>query len=357
MNTSGDLTVVQKKPTSLSWWQNILLDWEKTQLTLTFLLMLLAALSPLVVKSPYYLGIIILTVIYAYVGISWNIVAGFTGLLLIGHVIFFGVGAFTTIMLLNHLNVSPWIGIPIAGITAAILGVIVAYLTSRYGLKLDYFALFTIALIVALAIIFSQFEATGGAEGIWISYEGESFWKMSFVSKVPYLYIGLGLLLLGVIVQYKLYRSKWGKYFLAIREDEAAAAALGVNITLYKMLSTVLAAALAGMGGGFWVMYTTFVDPFQVFNLGFNVEICLVAPIIGGLGTLIGPIVGAILNKPAVEIIRGTFAAQRGGTSLIIYGLFLIVFILFLPQGVAGLLHTPYEKLRRRVLKTSERKE
>jgi branched-chain amino acid transport system permease protein len=180
---------------------------------------------------------------------------------------------------------------------------------------------------------------------------------MSFVSRVPYLYIALLLLTIGVIIHFLIYRSKIGKYLIAIREDEAAAASLGVNISFYKTTAVVLTAALAGMGGGFYVVYTAFVEPPLVFGLPFNVEL-LVAPIIGGKGTIIGPILGAILNKPVVELVRGWFAAERAGLTLIIYGSLLMFFVLFLPNGVAGLIYKPYNKLRLRLLgRSEERKE
>jgi branched-chain amino acid transport system permease protein len=168
---------------------------------------------------------------------------------------------------------------------------------------------------------------------------------MIFSTKEPYLYIAMALLALGVIVQYRIYRSKMGKYMLAIREDESAAAALGVNTSLYKTLAVVIGAVMAGIAGGFYVMYVAFVEPPQVFDLGFNVEIVMASPIIGGLGSLAGPILGAFLNKPLAELIRGMLSAQTSGSSLIIYGSFLILSILFLPRGIAGALHDLYNKI------------
>jgi branched-chain amino acid transport system permease protein len=340
-----------------NWFFNLFLDWDKTQLAGSFLLIFLIGLSPLFITSPYYLGIVILTVIYAYIGLAWNIVGGFAGQLLIGHISFFAFGAYTTIALLNHFAISPWIGIPAAMIPAGLLGAFIALLTLRYGLKMDYFALFTLALMVILGIIISRIPFLGGAVGMWIPFRGESFVMMSFVSRVPYLYIALFLLTIGVIIHFLIYRSKIGKYLIAIREDEAAAASLGVNISFYKTTAVVLTAALAGMGGGFYVVYTAFVEPPLVFGLPFNVEL-LVAPIIGGKGTIIGPILGAILNKPVVELVRGWFAAERAGLTLIIYGSLLMFFVLFLPNGVAGLIYKPYNKLRLRLLgRSEERKE
>lgn len=328
--------------------RSILLDWDKTQLLISFIILGLIALAPLFIESPYYMGIVILTTLYIFTGISWNIVAGFAGQLLIAHIIFLAVGAYTTIVLYDTYGVSPWIGIWLSGVTAAVLGLAVAFITMRYGLKMDYFALFTIALMVAMKTLFLKWDFVGGAVGMGLSLSDPGFAKMIFDSKTPYLYIALSLTVMGVIVQYLIYQSKMGKYFMAIREDEAAAAALGVNTSLYKTLALVIGAAMAGIGGGFYVMYVTFVEPPQVFDLGLNVEIIMAAPIIGGLGSLAGPVLGGILNKPLAEFIRGTLSAGRSGTTLIVYGTFLIVAILFMPRGVTGVFHSLYLRLRQR---------
>lgn len=328
-----------------AWLRDVFLDWDRTQMVICFFLLGLLALAPLFISSTYYLGIIILATIYAFIGISWNIVAGFSGQLLIAHIIFLAVGAYTTIVLFNNFLISPWVGMLIAGVVAALCGVIVAFITLRYGLKVDYFALFTIALMVALRTLFLKWDYVGGAVGMWFRLTNPSFDKMIFENKPPYLYIGLGLVLIGLLIQYRIYRSKMGNYFLAIREDDDAAAALGVNTSLYNALAVVIGAAMAGVGGGFYVMYVTFIEPPQVFNLGLNVEIVMAGPIIGGLGSLAGPIVGALLNKPFAEIIRGVMAEGRSGGSLIVYGSFLILTIMFMPRGVTGVLHTIYQKI------------
>lgn len=342
------MNITNMEPKRGGWLRDILLDWDKTQLLVSFFVLGLIALAPLFIKSPYYMGIVILTTLYIFTGISWNIVAGFAGQLLIAHIIFLAVGAYTTIVLYNTYGITPWIGIWMGGLTAALLGLVVAFITLRYGLKMDYFALFTIALMVAMRTLFLKWDFVGGAVGMGLSLSNPGFEKMIFASKVPYLYIALGLTVLGVVVQYVIYRSKMGKYFLAIREDDAAAAALGVNTSLYNTLALVIGATMAGIGGGFYVMYVTFVEPPQVFDLGLNVEIIMAAPIIGGLGSLAGPVLGGVLNKPLAEFIRGTLSAGRSGTTLIVYGTFLIVAILFMPRGVTGVLHTLYLRVRRR---------
>jgi branched-chain amino acid transport system permease protein len=336
--------VLVKKP-SRSWLRYLFGNWDRAQLVISFFIIAVVGLISVVTHSPYVLGILILATLYAFVGITWNIVAGFAGQLLIAHVIFLGVGAYTTMVLNNRFDITPWIGIPVAGIVSGVLGLVVSFITLRYGLKADYFALFTIALMVTVKTIFLKWKFVGSALGLWLQL-GDAGWKnMIFSTKEPYLYIALGLLAFGVIVQYRIYRSKMGKYMLAIREDEAAAAALGVNTSLYKTLAVVIGAALAGIAGGFYVMYVAFVEPPQVFDLGFNVEIVMASPIIGGLGSLAGPLLGAFLNKPLAELIRGLVSAQTSGSSLIIYGSFLILSILFLPRGIAGALHDLYNKI------------
>ncbi len=333
-----------KKP-SLSLWQRIFYSWDYTQMFVCFVILFLIALSPLVIKSPYYMGIVVMTTLYAFIGISWNIVAGFAGQLLIAHIIFLATGAYTSMVLYMRFGISPWLGILAAGLVAALLGLIVAFITLRYGLKMDYFALFSIALMVALKTLFLKWKFVGGAVGLGLSLSATGFKNMIFNSKVPYLYIALGLAVAGMIIQFLIYESKIGKYFFAIREDEAAAAALGVNTSRYKTLALLIGSAMAGIGGGFYAIYVTFIEPPQVFNLGLNVEIIMAAPIIGGLGSLAGPVLGSVINKPLAELLRGILSAERAGSTLIVYGSFLVLCIMFLPRGVTGLvqdLHTKW---------------
>lgn len=353
MKTSTSVVVTSKA--QRNWLSFFFGDWDHTQLTISFLILGLIALAPLFVHSPYYLGILVLATLYAFIGISWNIVAGYAGQLLIAHIIFLAVGAYTTLVLLNRFMISPWVGIPIAGLVAALLGIFVAFVTLRYGLKADYFALFTIALMVALKTLFLKWDFVGGAVGIGLSLSEPSWQKMIFDDKEPYLYIALALAVLGLLVQYQIYRSKMGKYFMAIREDESAAAALGINTSLYKTLAVVIGAAMAGIGGGFYAMYVTFVEPPQVFDLGLNVEIVMAGPIIGGLGSLAGPVLGALVNKPLAVLIRGFLSAERSGSSLIVYGSFLILAILFMPDGLSGVLRKLYNKLSGRFTGSTSR--
>lgn len=337
MKTSNNnLSSVNRK--NIRFW--FVSNWERFQTLLVIIIFIFLASTPVYIKSPYYMGIIILATLYAYVGITWNIIAGFTGQLLMAHIIFLGVGAFTTIVLYNKFQISPWIGMFAGGIICACLGFVVSLLTLRYGLKSDYFSLFTIALMVTIKTIFLKWKLVGGAVGMWIRLSDPSAKDMIFLDKAPYLYIILTMLIIAYIIQYKIYNSKMGKYFVAIREDENAASSLGVNTAKYKTLAVVIGTALAGIGGGFYVMYVTFVSPTSIFELAINVEICVASPVIGGLGSLAGPILGAVIYKPMAELVRGLFSATRSGSSLIIYGSFLVLAILFMPRGIAGIIRS-----------------
>ncbi len=344
----------QQELKKLNWLTRTFLDWNNAQFICGLLIILLAALSPLVVESPYYLNIIILTALYAYVGLAWNIVGGYAGMMLFGFIPFFGLGAYTTVILLNVFSISPWIGILLGAIPAVLLGLFIAFLTLRYGLKEDYFILFSMAVMVVLALTFSKIKIAGGAIGISIPYTGPSLLKMAFASKTPYLLLSLGLLLLGLSANFLVARSKLGRYLVAIRESEEGAQALGVNISLYKTIALLISTGLNGLAGGFYLVYTTFIDPPLVFGAPFNFEL-IMAPIIGGRGSVLGPILGAMLNKPMAELVRGYFSAEKAGTTLMIYGGLLMIFILFLPKGVVGLVKEPYMRWRSRVLDSLEK--
>ncbi len=348
MSTLNVPSAPSVKPSKPNWWRSIWQDWDKTQIALSLILLLLLALFPFVNNNEYYVGALILTTLYMFIGISWNIVAGFTGQMLIAHISFVAIGAYATVVLFDKYMVTPWIGILLAGVVAGFVGWIMALITLRYGLKADYFALFTIATMTALKTLFLKWDYVGGAIGMGLSLGNPTWQKMIFRAKEPYLYIIIIMVVIALFIQYWIYRSKLGKYFMAIREDESAAAALGVNTTKFKTLSLIIGAALAGIGGGFYMMYVGYVEPPQVFNLGANVEIVLTGPIIGGLGSLAGPVFGAIITKPLGQLLRGAMAGGRGGAHLIVYGSFLILAIMFMPRGIVGVMESLYRKIIRR---------
>lgn len=307
--------------------------------------------------SPFLLSLAILILFWAYLGQCWNIMTGYTGQFSFGHAAYFGIGAYTSTWLLVNMGVNPWIGMIIGGIFAMLFGLFVGFLAFRSGLRGIYFALTTFAFSMVLLFTSSNLAIINKTMGIQVPLIGGDSWlRFQFeTTRVPYYYIILGMMLVSIIVVYLIGRSKLGYYFKAIREDQDAAAALGVNLLRYKMTGMGISSFMTALGGTFYAQYFYYIDPDLVFGFFLNVEI-LLAPIIGGVGTLFGPVVGALILTPLSEFTR-TLIRQppgflpfllplqgRAGVDVMLYGLILIVIIIFLPQGLVGWIR----QLRRR---------
>jgi branched-chain amino acid transport system permease protein len=284
------------------------------------------------ILSSYAITIFIVIFFYAFLGQAWNIVGGYAGQLSIGHAAFVGVGAYTAAILARDFGLTPWVGMFVGGACAAALGTVIGYLGFRFGLRGFYFALLTVAFAEIARIVTANLEATGGALGLYITFTGDPR-HFQFSSNVPHYYIALALMLVATGVAGGIERRRLGAYLAAIRDDEAASEALGVNSFRYKMIAIVISAFLTGMGGTFYAFYFLSLQPNTVFGVPFSVEIALRA-IVGGSGTLLGPILGSFLLTPLAEFSRAYFAGGWTGVHLIAYGLLLIVVVLFLPQGV-----------------------
>jgi branched-chain amino acid transport system permease protein len=285
------------------------------------------------ILSSYAITIFIVIFFYAFLGQAWNIVGGYAGQLSIGHAAFVGVGAYTAAILARDTGLTPWVGMFVGGACAAALGTVIGYLGFRFGLRGFYFALLTVAFAEIARIVTANLEATGGALGLYITFTGDPR-QFQFSSNLPHYYIALALMLVATGVAGGIERRRLGAYLAAIRDDEAASEALGVNSFRYKMIAIVISAFLTGMGGTFYAFYFLSLQPNTVFGVPFSVEIALRA-IVGGSGTLLGPILGSFLLTPLAEFSRAYFATGGWtGVHLIAYGLLLIVVVLFLPQGV-----------------------
>ena len=318
--------------------------WNRIETIAIAAILILFALAPIFIHNPYYLNILVMTVIYAYMGSSWNLLGGFAGQLFIGGgVIFFGIGAYTSTILLVRYGVSPWIGMLCASAVSTAFAFLVAKLTLRYSLKGDYLALFSVALAQVMALIFINVDFLGGAYGFNLPITDDSLALMTWADKRPYLYIGLAMLTGLLCLIHWLQRTKAGKYWVAIRENDTAAETLGVDTARYKMYAMLLCGAMGGMGGTLYAQYTTFIDPNLVFGLPLNFEF-IMPVLIGGKGTILGPLLGASVLKPLSEIIRSTFGNARAGLYLMIYGVLLVVTIIYLPDGVVGLARRLYDK-------------
>jgi branched-chain amino acid transport system permease protein len=282
--------------------------------------------------SSYALTIFILILFYAFLGQAWNIVGGYTGQLSAGHAAFVGVGAYTAAMLSTEWGLTPWLGMFVGALLAAALGAIIGYLGFRFGLRGFYFVLLTVAFAEVCRILVSNIDPLGGALGLYITFTGNPR-QFQFQDQRAYYYTALALMLLATGVVALIERRRFGIYLGAIREDEAACEALGVDTFKYKMLAMVVSSGLTGLGGAFYAFYLFSVQPNTVFGIPLSVEI-IIRPIIGGAGTLFGPILGSFILTPLGELSRQYFG-QSGlhGAHLIVYGVLLVSVVLFLPQG------------------------
>jgi branched-chain amino acid transport system permease protein len=287
---------------------------------------------PVVVNHPYYREIIALIFLWSAMSGAWNIVGGYAGKFSLGHAAFFGVGAYTSGLLYVRLGVSPWLGMLCGMALAVLLALFIGVVTLR--LKGKFFALCTIAfgqLIEILAVYLRS--VTGGSEGLLIPFK-PGILTLTSSSKLIWVYIFCGLMLLVYGVSRWIERSALGYWLSALREDEDAAEALGVNTLHAKLASISISAALTALGGSLFGQYFLWLEPGFVTSLDLSIQFSLFA-IIGGMGTAIGPILGATLITPLQIFLRAASGTAASGISMLIYGLLLIVVVLFMPKGIA----------------------
>lgn len=280
----------------------------------------------------YAITIFTLIFFYGFLGQAWNIVGGYAGQLSVGHAAYLGIGAYTSAVLSVEAGVTPWIGMFVGGALAMVLGTIVGFLGFRFGLRGFYFVLLTVAFAEICRIIVANVDAVGGAIGYYISFTGNPR-QFQFQDNRAYYYVALGFMLAATGLVAWLQGRRFGVYLAAIREDESACEALGVNTFKYKMLAMMLSSFLTGVGGTFYAFYLFSLNPNTVFGVPLSVEI-IIRPIVGGAGTVLGPILGSFILSPLAELARHYFA-QGGwtGAHLIVYGALLIAVVLFLPEG------------------------
>jgi branched-chain amino acid transport system permease protein len=334
---------------------------NKTILKVTAGVLILALLLviPKYVESPYALHMMILLFLSVAMGQSWNILGGFAGQHSVGHAAYFGVGAYTTMMLMHAKQVPPWIGVW-GGIGLVILVALVIG-SICFRLRGPYFVLASIAVaeILRLSAI-NLTSLTNGAEGILVTeitpFKLGGVVVTDFSTKVPFYFIGIFLVLLTLGTTYWVQHSKLGYYFQAIREDQDAAHSLGISISLYKNIGLVISAVLTSLAGAFYGIYVGFVDPPTVLGLDLSVQIMLIC-IIGGMGTLWGPVLGSLVLVPMSEALRSNLvtdllvsfglvnADSKAGLFLkenlahahvLLYGILVVLVILFMPEGLMG---------------------
>lgn len=293
---------------------------------------------PLLVTQPHPRDVMIRIFLYAALAAAWNIVAGYCGQISLGHAVFFGIGAYTSSLLGRELALTPWAGMAAGALLAVGVSQLVGYPVFR--LRGHYFAIATIAVGEIVQALALNWEWIGGARGLYLPLKRpDSFWNLQFhTARAAYYYIALGLLLLALGVTRRLERSRSGYYFRAIREDQDAAASLGVHVAREKHRAIAISAALTALGGSFYAQYVLYIDPETVFPLSLSILICLVA-VLGGVGTLWGPVLGAAVLVPLSEGTRVWLGGSGKALDLLIYGGLIMVVAAVQPAGLMGLLH------------------
>jgi branched-chain amino acid transport system permease protein len=306
-------------------------------------LLLLAALFLIFLLLPifagdYLLTVLILILFFGYTGLAWNIMMGFAGQLSLGHALYVGLGAYTAAALYVHFGISPWLGLLAAVLIAALAGAFLGFLAFRFRIGGVYFAILTIAVAEFARVGFDHLSWTNGSAGLFLpvaQYAHNDLWHLRG-HPVMFYYLLLAAIVLAFIGSRLLLKSRVGYFWLAIREDEEAARSAGIDTFHYKMLAVVISAGMTAFAGVMFAFYYNNLFPEQVFNISQSILIIL-GPIIGGVGTLFGPLLGAFLLEFVAEGLRTLLAwanIDLPGSNQIFFGLVLLAVVIAMPEGV-----------------------
>lgn len=294
----------------------------------------------------YPIRVLALTLLFAALGQAWNIVGGLANQISLGHAAFFGIGAYTSTILLIHFNLSPWIGMIAGAALAGLAALLLSFPTMK--LRGHYFALATLAFSEVLRVIASSWTSvTGGPVGLSVPFSPDSFALLQFKSTAPYYYIILGALVLICAVFLLIQHSALGYRLRAVKENPDAAEVVGVDTTRVKITAAVISAALTAIIGTLYAQFTYFFDPEAVFGVvAISVRAAIIA-ILGGAGTVAGPIIGAFVIVPLEEFANAALSSRAAGLSQLVFGLMLIAIILVEPRGLLVLVSNGIARLRK----------
>ncbi len=306
-------------------------------------IVLLALLGVVLLAAPlfadrYVISVLTTVLWFAYVGQAWNVMMGFSGLLSLGHALYVGLGAYASAALFVHFGIGPWLGLWVAMLAATLAGCFIGFLGFRFGVRGVHFALLTIAFAEVARIGFDHLQWFGGSGGFFIPVAGDAGNDLLNLRGSPTLfyYVILALVAGALALSRRLLHSRLGYQWLAVREEPEAAEAVGVDLFRARITAVAVSSALTALGGVFQAFYFNNLFPEQVFSMGRSIEIILPA-IVGGIGTLIGPILGAFILTPLGELL--TFLIEVSGLDLpglkqLFYGVALVVIVVYRPDGV-----------------------
>ena len=294
----------------------------------------IVACVPLVTTSGVALNFVMMALYATLIAQAWNILGGFGGQFSFGHALFFGTGAYIQAIAQLQGGLNPWVALPMAVAGAAAVGLFVGALSFRYGLKGSYFALVTLAFAEVFRIVAVSVPFTGGGVGLMVPLR-ESVANMQFASRGGYLWLVLAFVVAALLVTWWLRNGRFGAWLQAVRDNEDAARAVGVNPFRVKLAAIGLSAAFMGAAGAFYVQVFQYIDPSIAYGSVTSVE-ALVAAIVGGMGTLWGPVLGAVVLHVLADLTRNLFG-ELPGINMVIYGVVLVLIVIFLPRGIAGI--------------------
>jgi branched-chain amino acid transport system permease protein len=290
---------------------------------------------PLFIESRFWLGFWTTTLFFALLGQSWNILGGYGGQVSFGHAVFFGTGAYVSAVLQVRFGLDAWTSAAIAVAAGAVVGAFIGALSFRYGLRGSYFALVTLAFAEVFRVLANAWDFTGSGFGMLIPMKPGAA-NLQFADRTWFYYAILVLVVVAYAITWRVERSRFGAYLLAIRENEDAARALGINAFRIKLAAITLSGAMAAMAGVFYIQYYLFVDSHVGYGPAMSVN-ALLAPLIGGAGTVLGPLIGAIALGSLAEV-TSLLLGKEPGVNLLAFGVLLLVILRFLPNGLMGLL-------------------
>jgi branched-chain amino acid transport system permease protein len=298
-------------------------------------LVVVAGSLPLIVHDVYVQNILVLTLMYAALSQSWNILSGYCGQISLGHALYFGLGAYTSTMLFTKFGVLPWFGMLGGGVLSALIALALGYPCFR--LRGHYFVIATIVIAETALILFLNWDWVGAALGITMRVRQDSWATFQFTrSKLPYFYFALALAAVTWLVTWALENSKWGYWWRAVKDNPEAAESLGVVVFHSKMAAAAVSAFFTAVGGSFYAQFVSYIDPESVMSFQFSLLMALPA-VLGGIGTLWGPALGAAILIPLTELTRSYVGGSGKGIDLIVYGALIVIIALARPEGLISL--------------------
>lgn len=305
---------------------------RRRQLVVAAIVFAAIAVVPRLVSDVYMMNVLILTLLFAALSQSWNLLGGYCGQVSLGHALYFGIGAYATSILFVKFGITPWGGLVAGGIIAALIALALGYPCFR--LKGHYFSIATLVIAEIGMLLFHNWDYAGAALGIQWPFGPDSWWTLQFArDKAPYFYFALGLFAVTWLSTFAIVESRWGYWWRAVKDNAEAAESLGVTIFHSKMAAAAISAFFTAVGGGFYAAFVSYIDPESVMHFRFSLLMALPA-VLGGVGSLWGPAVGALILIPLAELTRSYLGGSGSGLDLVIYGGLIMIVSLTKPEGL-----------------------